>query len=116
MSESSRWNELVPEAFGDGDHPVLRAARGTLILVRINTVDAEDNLLDAQVMAGKLIRANRDEGFVLEMVGTIKGEHLFLPLIPAAFQLIAPGIYVLSDNTAIRDPAFLAAFDVYPSS
>lgn len=115
MSTSGRWNELVPEAFADRDHPMLRAARNTLILVRLNRIGADDELLSYEVLAGRLVRANRSEGFVLSLVGKKSGEELFLPLVPAAFTLQPPGAYQLSCGTIIHDPMFLAAFDIYKS-
>jgi len=108
-----RWNELEPEAFANRDHPILKAMRGTLILVRLNQVGPDDQLLSFEILAGRLIRANRSEGFVLSLVGKKSGELLFLPLVPAAFNLQAPGLYQLSCGTMIANPLFLGAFDVY---
>ena len=111
-----RWNELVPEAFAERDHPVLRAMRGTLILVRMNQIGQDDELLSTEILAGRLIRANRSEGFVLSLVGKKSGQELFLPLVPAAFNLIDRGRYALSCGTVVHNPEFLGAFDVYRSS
>ncbi len=108
-----RWNELVPEAFADRDHPILKAMRGTLILVRLNRIGADDEMLSYEILAGRLIRANRDEGFVLSLVGKRSGEELFLPLVPAAFNLVGRGRYQLSCGTVIHNPEFLGAFDIY---
>ena len=108
-----RWNELAPEAFADRDHPILKAMRGTLILVRLNEIGADDELLSFEVLAGRLIRANRSEGFVLSLVGKKSGQELFLPLVPAAFMLQPPGRYQLSCGTVIANPLFLGAFDIY---
>ena len=112
----ARWNELAPELIADADHPILRAMRGTLVLIRLNRISPQDELLSFEVMAGQLIRANRSEGFVLSLVGGKSGEELFLPLVPAAFNLIEPGQYQLSCGAVIVDPAFLAAFDIYPKA
>jgi hypothetical protein len=109
----SRWNELVPEAFADTNHPILRAMRGTLILVRLNQIDANDDMLSSEILAGRLIRANRSEGFVLSLVGKKSGEELFLPLVPGAFNLIDRGRYQLSCGTIVHNPDFLGAFDIY---
>ncbi len=109
----ARWNELAPDLIADPNHPILRAMRGTLILVRLNQIDANDEMLSFEVLAGQLIRANRSEGFVLSLVGGKSGEELFLPLVPAAFNLIEPGQYQLSCGAVVVDPAFLAAFDIY---
>lgn len=108
----SKWNELQPALFADRDHPVLRAARGTLILVRLNRVSHNDDLLSSEIMAGTLVRANRSEGFVLSRVGANAGEEFCLPLVPAAFNLQPPGQYRLSCGTIVTDPVFLAAFDI----
>ncbi len=108
-----RWNELVPEAFADRDHPILKAMRGTLILVRLNEIGADDEMLSHEILAGQLIRANRSEGFVLSLVGKKSGQELFLPLVPAAFTLVATGRYALSCGTVIANPMFLGAFDIY---
>ncbi|ESQ86235.1 hypothetical protein AEAC466_03295 [Asticcacaulis sp. AC466] len=116
MTDSDRWEELAPEAFADIHHPILKAMRGTLILVRLNQIGADDALLSYEILAGQLIRANRSEGFVLSLVGKKSGELLFLPLVPAAFTLQAPGSYLLSCGTVIDDPAFLGAFDIYRPS
>ncbi|MGZ3305668.1 MAG: hypothetical protein ACXU8U_07380 [Asticcacaulis sp.] len=113
MSSSARWNELVPEAFAGGDHPILKAMRGTLILVRLNEIGRDDELLSYRILAGRLVRANRSEGFVLSLVGKPSGEELFLPLVPAAFVLQPPGRYELSCGTVIANPLFLGAFDIY---
>lgn len=112
----SRWNELVPEAFAERNHPILRAMRGTLILVRLNQIGADDELLSTEILAGRLIRANRSDGFVLSLVGKKSGQELFLPLVPAAFNLIDRGRYQLSCGTVIHNPEFLGAFDIYRSS
>ncbi|WP_031236124.1 hypothetical protein [Asticcacaulis sp. AC402] len=109
----TRWNELVPEAFADRDHPILRAMRGTLILVRMNQIDGDDALLSTEILAGRLIRANRSEGFVLSLVGKKSGQELFLPLVPDAFNLVDRGRYQLSCGTIIHNPEFLGAFDIY---
>lgn len=108
------WNELQPDLFAERDHPMLRAARNTLILVRLNRIGPDDDLLSYEIMAGMLIRANRDEGFVLSLVGGKSGQELALPLVPAAFNLQPPGQYRLSCGTVVEDPGFLAAFDIYP--
>ncbi len=110
----ARWNDLVPGMIADPNHPMLRAMRGTMILVRLNQVSMEDELLSFEILAGRLARANRSEGFVLSLVGGKSGEELFLPLVPAAFNLVEPGQYQLSCGAVIVDPAFLAAFDIYP--
>ncbi len=115
MSDSDRWIELEPEAFADNGHPILRAMRGTLILVRLNQIDANDEMVSYEILAGQLIRANRSEGFVLSLVGKKSGELLFLPLVPAAFNMQAPGKYALSCGSVIENPVFLGAFDVYKS-
>ncbi len=112
----SRWNELVPEAFAERNHPILRAMRGTLILVRMNQIGADDELLSTEILAGRLIRANRSDGFVLSLVGKKSGQELFLPLVPAAFNLVDRGRYQLSCGTVIHNPEFLGAFDIYRSS
>ncbi|MDI7773740.1 hypothetical protein [Asticcacaulis sp. EMRT-3] len=111
--KDARWNELQPEAFAERDHPVLRAARNTLILVRLNRIGHADDLLSFEILAGRLIRANRTEGFVLELTGKKSGEEFYLPLVPAAFKLQPPGRYRLSCGTVVSDPMFLAAFDIY---
>lgn len=116
MSDSDRWTELEPEAFADSDHPILRAMRGTLILVRLNQIDANDELISHEILAGQLIRANRSEGFVLSLVGRKSGQELFLPLVPAAFNIQPPGQYMLSCGSVIENPAFLGAFDIYRAS
>lgn len=108
-----RWNELVPEAFADRNHPILRAMRGTLILVRMNQIGANDELLSSEILAGRLIRANRSEGFVLSLVGKKSGQELFLPLVPDAFNLVDRGRYQLSCGSIIHNPEFLGAFDIY---
>ena len=112
-SPHDRWNELVPEAFADRNHPVLKAARGTLVLVRLNQIAPDNEMLSYEILAGLLIRANRSEGFVLSLVGKKSGELLYLPLVPQAFKLQAPGSYQLSCGTVVKDPTFLAAFDIY---
>jgi hypothetical protein len=109
----ARWNELAPELIADPNHPILRAMRGTLILVRLNQISPDEEMLSFEILAGRLVRANRSEGFVLSLVGGKSGEELFLPLVPAAFNLIGPGQYQLSCGAVIADPAFLAAFDIY---
>lgn len=108
-----RWNELVPEAFADRDHPILKAMRGTLILVRLNQIGADDEMLSFEILAGRLVRANRSEGFVLSLVGKKSGEELFLPLVPAAFVMLDRGRYGLSCGTIVHNPQFLGAFDIY---
>ncbi len=113
MSDSDRWTELEPDAFADNGHPILRAMRGTLILVRINQIDTNDEMISHEILAGQLIRANRSEGFVLSLVGKKSGEELFLPLVPAAFNLQPPGQYMLSCGSVIENPVFLGAFDIY---
>lgn len=112
----SRWNELVPEAFADKDHPILRAMRGTLILVRLNRIGADDEMVSHEILAGRLIRANRDDGFVLSLVGKKSGEELFLPLVPAAFTLLGRGRYGLSCGAVVHNPEFLGAFDIYTAA
>ena len=109
----SRWNELAPEAFADRDHPILKAMRGTLILVRLNQIGPDDELLSFEVLAGRLVRANRSEGFVLSLVGKKSGEELFLPLVPQAFNMLDRGRYQLSCGTIVHNPQFLGAFDIY---
>jgi hypothetical protein len=109
----ARWNELVPEAFAETNHPILKAMRGTLILVRLNQIGLNDELLSFEILAGRLVRANRSEGFVLSLVGKKSGEELFLPLVPAAFNLIDRGRYQLSCGTVVHNPDFLGAFDLY---
>ncbi len=113
MTDSGRWNEFEPELFAERDHPILRAMRGTLILVRLNQIGGDDELLSHEILAGTLIRANRSEGFVLSLVGRKSGELLYLPLVPAAFNLQPPGRYQLSCGAIITDPVFLGAFDIY---
>ena len=108
-----RWNELVPEAFADRNHPILKAMRGTLILIRLNEIGPDDEMLSHEILAGRLVRANRDEGFVLALVGKKSGQELFLPLVPAAFTLQATGQYQLSCGTVISNPMFIGAFDIY---
>ena len=108
-----RWNELVPEAFADKDHPILKAMRGTLILVRLNRIASNEDMLSFEILAGRLVRANRDEGFVLRLVGKKSGEELFLPLVPAAFSMLDRGRYQLSCGTVVHNPEFLGAFDIY---
>jgi hypothetical protein len=110
---NARWNELVPEAFAETNHPILKAMRGTLILVRLNQIGLNDELLSFEILAGRLVRANRSEGFVLSLVGKKSGEELFLPLVPAAFNLIDRGRYQLSCGTVVHNPDFLGAFDIY---
>ena len=112
----ARWNELVPEAFADKNHPILRAMRGTLILVRLNQIDANDARVSFEILAGRLVRAHRSEGFVLSLVGKKSGEELFLPLVPAAFNLIDRGRDQLSGGTIVHNPDFLGAFDIYPQN
>ena len=116
MREADRWIELEPEAFANRDHPILKAMRGTLILVRLNQIDANDDMMSFEILAGQLIRANRSEGFVLSLVGKKSGELLFLPLVPDAFNLQPPGRYMLICGTVIEDPMFLGAFDIYPAA
>ena len=116
MSDSDRWTELEPEAFADNGHPILRAMRGTLILVRLNQIGPDNQMLSYEILAGQLIRANRSEGFVLSLVGKKSGELLFLPLVPAAFNLQPPGQYMLSCGSVIENPVFLGAFDIYRAS
>ncbi|MBW8879893.1 MAG: hypothetical protein JF615_00315 [Asticcacaulis sp.] len=111
-----KWEELVPEAFADRNHPILRAMRGTLILVRLNQIGENDELLSSEILAGRLIRANRSEGFVLSLVGKKSGQELCLPLVPAAFNLVDRGRYQLSCGTVVHNPEFLGAFDIYRSS
>jgi hypothetical protein len=113
-----RWDGCLPEASADRDHPILKAARGTLILVRLNEIGADDDLLSCEILAGRLIRANRSEGFVLSLVGRKSGQALFLPLAPAAFAPQPSGQYQLSCGTVVSDPMFVGAFDIYrdPSS
>jgi hypothetical protein len=111
---SGKWHELQPDLFAGRDHPVLRAARNTLILVRLNQIGPDDELLSFEIMAGMLMRANRDEGFVLSLVGGKSGQELALPMVPAAFRLQPPGQYMLSCGAVVEDPGFLAAFDIYP--
>jgi len=113
MSQHDRWNELEPEAFADRDHPILKAMRGTLILVRLNQIGSDDAIQSVEILAGLLIRANRSEGFVLSLVGKKSGEELFLPLVPAAFNLQPAGQYALSCGTVVVNPVFLGAFDIY---
>jgi len=115
-NDSGRWTELEPEAFADNGHPILRAMRGTLILVRLNQIDANDELISYEILAGQLIRANRSEGFVLSLVGRKSGQELFLPLAPAAFNMQPPGQYMLSCGSIVENPAFLGAFDIYRAS
>ncbi|WAC47085.1 hypothetical protein OVA03_10220 [Asticcacaulis sp. SL142] len=109
----SLWNELAPEVFADSHDPILTAMRGAVVIVRLNDIDAHDELVGYEILAGRLIRANREEGFVLSMVGTKAGETLNLPLVPGAFKLIPPGRYGLSDDTIVTDPDFQVAFDIY---
>ncbi|OYW83466.1 MAG: hypothetical protein B7Z26_00485 [Asticcacaulis sp. 32-58-5] len=109
----SLWNELAPEVFADSHDPVLQAYRGRLVIVRLNDIGAHDELLGYDILAGRVIRANREEGFVLSMVGTKAGETLNLPLVPDALKLIPPGRYGLSDDTIVTDPDFQVAFDIY---
>ena len=111
--KDARWNELVPEAFADRNHPILRAMRGTLILVRLNQIGPDDELLSFEVLAGRLVRANRSEGFVLSRVGKKSGEEVFLPLVPGAFTMLDRGRYQLSCGTIVHNPDFLGAFDMY---
>lgn len=108
-----RWDERVPEAFVDRNHPILGAMRGVLILVRLNEIGADDDLLSFEVIAGRLVRANRSDGFVLSLVGRKSGQELFLPLVPEAFVLQPPGQYQLSCGTVVSNPMFLGAFDIY---
>jgi hypothetical protein len=116
VSDSDRWTELAPEAFADTGHPILRAMRGTLILVRLNQIDPDDQMLSYEILAGQLIRANRSEGFVLSLVGKKSGQELFLPLVPAAFNLQPPGQYMLTCGSVVENPVFLGAFDIYKAS
>ncbi|MFT4076244.1 MAG: hypothetical protein QM647_12030 [Asticcacaulis sp.] len=111
--DSDKWTELDPEAFADRRHPILRAMRGTLILVRLNQIDANDEMISFEILAGRLVRANRSEGFVLSLVGKKSGQELCLPLVPAAFNMLGPGRYQLSCGSVIEDPAFLGAFDIH---
>ncbi len=113
MIETGRWNEFEPELFAERDHPILRAMRGTLILVRLNQIGSDDALLSHEILAGTLIRANRSEGFVLSLLGKKSGELLYLPLVPSAFNLQPPGHYQLTCGSIIADPVFLGAFDIY---
>lgn len=50
---------------------------------------------------------------MLSLVGKKSGEELFLPLVPAAFNLQPPGQYMLSCGSVIENPVFLGAFDIY---
>ncbi|ESQ79900.1 hypothetical protein [Asticcacaulis sp. YBE204] len=109
----ARWNELEPDAFGEAGDPLVRVMLGKLVIIRLNQIDARDEMIGSEIIAGKVVRANRAEGFVLSLVGQRKGEEFYLPLVPQAFKLIDPGDYGLSCGTPIRDPDFQAAFDIY---
>lgn len=108
-----KWLELDTEAFAHPNHPIMRAARGAKIIIRLNYIDAEDEMTHFDVLGGRLIRANRDEGFVISLEGQRGGEEFFLPLVPEAFELSAPGQYGLTCGHIMRDPDFVVAFDIY---
>lgn len=111
--ENARWNELVPEAFAEGTDPIVRAMLGKVAIIRLNLIDARDELISSEIIAGRVIRANRAEGFVLSLLGQKVGELFYLPLVTDAFSMIDQGDYGLSCGTAIRNPDFQAAFDIY---
>lgn len=114
--DESRWNELIPEAFAEASDPLVRVMLGKMLIVRLNEIGANDEMLSWELVAGRVIRANRNEGLVLLLVGGRQGEEFFLPLVPEAYTMIDPGDYALSCNTVIRDPDFRAAFDIYAQS
>ena len=108
-----RWNELVPDAFANDDDPHLAEIIDCVILVRLNWLDGEETHVGTEITAGRVLRANRQEGFVLGALGAVAGEEFCLPLVPEALSQLEPGNYALSDNTVIRNPDYLIAFDVY---
>jgi hypothetical protein len=110
--DTSKWDELVPEAFAEADDPLVRGMLGKVVIVRLNQVDANDELLSFEIIAGRLIRANREEGFVLELIGEAEGALTYLPLLPEAFSLVHKGDYALTNETVLRNPDFMAAFNI----
>jgi hypothetical protein len=107
------WNELAPEAFTDDDDPRLIELVGKTILVRLNWLEGEDTHTGTEMTAGQVLRANRQEGLVLSTLGADPGHVVCLPLVIDALSVLEPGAYGLSDATAIKNPDFLIAFDVY---
>jgi hypothetical protein len=107
------WNELAPEAYADEDDPRLVELTGKVILVRLNWIEGEDTHTGTEVTAGQVLRANRQEGLVLSTLGAEAGVVVSLPLVIDALSPLDPGVYGLSDETAIRNPDFLIAFDVH---
>jgi len=114
--DPSRWNELIPEAFIEASNPLVRVMMGKVMIVRLNQIGTNDDLLSWELIAGRVVRASRQEGLVLSLIGARQGEEVYLPLVAEAYSLIDPGEYGLSCGTVIRDPDFRAAFDVYAPS
>ncbi|MFT4091512.1 MAG: hypothetical protein QM645_12325 [Asticcacaulis sp.] len=113
MSTPAYWNELEPDLFADSDDAMARAMTGRTIIFRLNQISAQDELLSFEIQAGRVLRANRAEGLVIEQMGQKAGEIAHLPLVPDAYTLVARGVYTLSGNHMIEDPDFQAAFDIY---
>lgn len=111
--EEGKWNELVPEVFAEDDDPRLAALIDKVILVRLNWIEGDDVHTGTELTAGRVVRASRAEGLVLMTLGAAPGEEVALPLVIDALSPIDPGVYGLSDETAIRNPDFLIAFDVH---
>lgn len=109
------WNPIEPEYYAEATDPFVRALLGKRILIRLNTIDDNDEVVEVQILAGRVVRANLAEGFVLSSLGKNIGEEIYLPLAPKAFKLIEPDLYALSDGAFISKPDFLVAFDIYPS-
>jgi hypothetical protein len=112
-ADDGHWNELAPEAFAEDDDPRLLEIIDKVILVRLNWLEGEDTHVGTDVTAGRVLRANRNEGLVLSTLGAEAGQIFNLPLVIDALSPIDPGIYGLSDMTAIKNPDFLIAFDVF---
>ncbi|WP_343684257.1 hypothetical protein [Asticcacaulis sp.] len=112
-TDDSRWNELIPEAFAEASDPLVRVLLGKMLVVRLNEIGTNDELLSFELVAGRVVRANRKEGLVLSLVGARQGEAFFLHLVPEAYTLIDPGDYALTCGTVVRNPDFRAAFDIY---
>lgn len=109
----TKWNELAPEAFGEDDDPLFTEIIDAVILVRLNWLEGDEVHVGTEITAGRVIRANRSEGFVLSALGSLAGQEFSLPLVPDALSPLDPGVYALTDNTVLKDPDYLIAFDVY---
>jgi len=107
------WNELAPDAFANDEDALTRAFLGKVIIFRLNRINGLDELIDFEIHAGRVLRANRAEGLVIEQSGQKAGEITHLPLVPEAYTLVAGGIYTLTGNHRVEDPDFQAAFDIY---